>query len=478
MIASFPKLSRFLADIICIPLIIVLAYCIKFKIGWVFVHFFSIPIGGIYKSAQIEPYLSVIWVIILVWIFTFYLMGVYKQFKGLMPEVDEWIALVKGVSLATLEIMALTFAFKSFPGSRFVIFYSWLLGILILGGIRLCFQQAEKKRLKKGIHLKKTLVVGLDSAGQDIIERMIISPTLGYFYVGSIADSIPDYCHFHLREKLQLLGSPSTIQTVFSTCTFDTVFITSSLPQQTLLEVITLCKTHEKDLKILSNTHQLISGFSSVEDVDGIVFASSSNPKTLYNTSFLKRGFDIVCSACALIALSPIMVSIACYIKLVSPGGPVLYAQERVGLHQKPFNMLKFRTMIPDAESKTGPIMVSEKKETRYIKGGDFLRKTSLDELPQLFNILMGTMSVVGPRPERPFFVNQFTETIPDFPLRHVIKGGLTGWAQVNGRSVLTRNPAHKLRYDLYYIQHWSFSFDIKIILKTLGVVFSREEAY
>ena len=178
-----------------------------------------------------------------------------------------------------------------------------------------------------------------------------------------------------------------------------------------------------------------------------------------------------------LILFSPVFFAIALLIKLVSPNGPILYRQERVGQHGKIFSMLKFRTMVPDAESQTGPVMV-KKEDTRYIPLGQFLRKTSMDELPQLINVLRGEMSVVGPRPERPFFVDAFAKDLPHFHLRHEMKGGMTGWAQINGRSVLTNRPEHKIRYDLYYIKNWSFILDIKIIIRTVSIVFQREEAY
>jgi exopolysaccharide biosynthesis polyprenyl glycosylphosphotransferase len=478
MISRFPVLVRFIADLMTIPVVIIAAYTLKFKLGWMSSHFFSVPLGHVYKSSQIEPYLSVLWLILLVWIFTFYVMGVYKRFTGLMPEVDEWVNLFKGVTLATLEIMALTFVYKSFPGSRYVIFYSWILGLCLLTLTRLVINFFEKRALKRGDYLRRALVVGLDSAGQDIIERILLSPSLGYAYAGSLADNMPEYCHFHVREKIKLLGQPNAIEAVLQNHSIDTVFVTAPLSESDFLSVISVCKNHQVHLKILPHLHPMTAEFSMVEDVDGIIFASTFDPQISQAYTFFKRVFDVVFSLCALVGLSPVLLVIAAYIKWVSPTGPVLYAQERVGEHQTPFRMLKFRTMIPDAESKTGPVMVSETAETRYIRGGDFLRKTSLDELPQLFNILAGTMSVVGPRPERPFFVNQFSQTTPQFPLRHYVKGGLTGWAQVNGRSVLTRNPAHKLRYDLYYIQHCSLAFDIKIILKTVLVVFNREEAY
>ena len=140
--------------------------------------------------------------------------------------------------------------------------------------------------------------------------------------------------------------------------------------------------------------------------------------------------------------------------------------------------MIKFRSMIPNAEASTGPVMVDESGDARYIKGGQFIRQFSLDELPQFWNVLCGQMSLVGPRPERPHFVDQFSKIVPYFNERHVVPVGMSGWAQINGRSVLTRRPEHKIKYDIYYINHWSVLFDIKILIKTLFVVFSREESY
>ena len=134
--------------------------------------------------------------------------------------------------------------------------------------------------------------------------------------------------------------------------------------------------------------------------------------------------------------------------------------------------------MIPDAEKFTGPVMVNESGDSRYIKGGQFLRQYSIDELPQLWNVLKGEMSIVGPRPERPHFVDQFEKKLPLFSKRHVVPVGITGWAQINGRSVLTRRPEQKIKYDFYYIKNWSFLFDLKIILKTVLVVFRKEESY
>ena len=160
----------------------------------------------------------------------------------------------------------------------------------------------------------------------------------------------------------------------------------------------------------------------------------------------------------------------------MSPG-PVLFSQDRVGQDGKVFTLLKFRTMIPNAEALTGPVFVDEEGDSRCIPGGKFIRRFSIDEFPQLWNVLKGDMSMVGPRPERAFFVETYIKTIPDFNYRHLLKPGITGWAQVNGRSVLTRRPEHKIKYDLYYIKNWTLLLDIKILFKTVFFVLLGIEA-
>ena len=177
------------------------------------------------------------------------------------------------------------------------------------------------------------------------------------------------------------------------------------------------------------------------------------------------------------VLLLPLFVVIGSWIKLVSPKGPIIFKQERVGRKGKNFIMYKFRTMSPEAEKESGPVWVKE-DDDRYILGGKFLRKFSLDELPQLVNIIKNDMSIVGPRPERPFFVSEISATLPDFKIRHDIKGGVTGWAQIHGRAYLTTRPEEKLRYDLFYIKNRNFILDLKIILKTILVVGKGEQAY
>jgi exopolysaccharide biosynthesis polyprenyl glycosylphosphotransferase len=471
-------LLRIILDLVLIPLIITFAYTLKFKIGWISLHVFNLPFGEIIPHAQVEDYLQASWFICLVWILTFFITGVYSPKTGLMPIVDEAISVIFGSTLAILEIMALSLIYSPFPSSRYVLFYTWLFGIITLIGLRVLLHHLESKAHQSGTHLKKTLIIGANSQGQDLAERMILAPSLGLFYIGTLDYQPPEYCHFHLRNRLTLLGTPEEFESLITQHPIETVIVTLELPSPLLTRIIHLCEKHHITFKLLSQTHEHLPGLCQTEDFDGMTLISTFSSPPWRMGLYGKRLFDILFSLGALLLLCPLFLVIAVLIKKSSPTGPIFYAQERVGKDQRPFMMLKFRTMIPDAEAQSGPAMVNENQETRYIPYGQFLRKTSLDELPQLLNILKGEMSVVGPRPERAFFIDQFSKTIPYFRMRHLMKGGLTGWAQINGRSVLTRKPEHKLRYDMYYIQNWSFIFDIKIIIKTFFVVLKREEAY
>lgn len=468
------RLLRLLLDTVLIPIVFVLAYSLKFKLAVLSPFFFFH--AKVYQHAQIEPYLNVMALILVIWIPTFYLCGMYRPFVGMMPEVDEFVSIVKGISVATVMTMAITFLFKSFPESRYVIFYAWMIGTIVLTIAHMGIHMLELRALRLGKDSVRVLVIGADDAAQDIVERILQYPSLGYRYLGNLCVVQPSKVHFHLQNQFVYLGPPETYPTQIEILKPDLVIV-SDLQNISAMALQEVCKTHGCTLKKVSEDASWLSSFAVFEDFDGIPLISYGAPTPPVVEMAGKALIDYGLALCVLVVFSPFFLGIAILIKLVSPGGPVLYKQERIGHHGKPFAMFKFRTMIPDAESKTGPVMV-EKQDTRYIPLGQFLRKTSIDELPQLLNVLRGEMSLVGPRPERPFFVEAFSKDIPHFQLRHEMKGGLTGWAQINGRSVLTNRPEHKIRYDLYYIKNWSFILDIKILIRTIVIVFQREEAY
>jgi len=471
------SIIRLITDTLLIPIILIVSYCLKFKIGWFFQNVLSLQLGKIYQQAQVEPYLDEIGLVMLIWIVTFYFVKMYQPFSGIMPEVDEWVAIVKGVSIATIELMAFTFVYKSFPESRFVIAYMWLLGIATLVVSRTIIFQYEHRALAKGRGNRRTMVIGNNETAQDIVERLILFPTLGYHYIGSVDDTSSVHENHNIKGKLKILGSYDESLDLITINRPEIVIITDTT-HTPVAPIRDFCESKGIEVIVPLQISDVVTSIARIDEFDGIpvthYFTYSPNRLGL----LIKDTLDRTAALVGLMILSPVLLAIAVLIKRVSPGGPVFFSQERLGKDGMPFQMIKFRTMIPDAEAKTGPIMVSTANETRYIKYGAFLRTTSLDELPQLINVLRGEMSLVGPRPERAHFANEFKKTIPHFDKRLLVKGGITGWAQINGRSALTSRPEYKIKYDLYYIKNWSFVLDIKILLKTVWIVFRRDQAY
>lgn len=468
---------RILVDIILIPLIIILAYSLKFKLGWFFQHIVHLNLGQIYSHAQIEPYLSSLYLVIIIWVVTLAASGAYKSSRSILAGTNEWVCVVKGVSIASLEMMAITFLFQSFPGSRFVLLYAWILGVVILGAAHALIYHIELHFKRKGIGSKKTLVIGANSIGQDIAEKMVLFPNMGYSYQGSVCDGVPEKMHYHLKSHFRRLGKIEDYDEIIQRHHIDAIFITEPPVDHTLLtDMVLFAQQHRIELRHLSDSSSLSAG-SYYNDFDGLPFLTLTAPIPVSMGRIGKRVFDVVVASMIFLLGLPLWLIISVVIVYDSKG-PVFYFQERIGRHGVRFNIIKFRSMTPNAEGRTGPVWAAEDCDPRITRVGKFLRRTSLDEIPQLINVIRGDMSLVGPRPERPFFVEKIEETVPHFNLRHSVRGGVTGWAQINGRSTLTRQPDHKLKYDLYYIKNWSFLFDIKIIIATIAVVLKQEEAY
>ncbi len=473
-----PTLSRILVDILIVPTGFILGYIVKFKLGFLVQQGLGLPYGRIYEHAQIEPYVATAVPVTLLWLLTLFLARAYRPFSGLMPLIDESITLIKASLIATVELMALTFVFHALPGSRYVIIYAFFFTAAGLVLSRWVLWRWEFRELRSGRGLVDAIVIGATDLGQDVAERLYLYPSFRTRYVGSFDDAPPAVLHFHLRDCFRYLGGPQDVLAFLKDHPVRHIFVTRALGADLSQALIAWALAHHANLQFVPDMAQLYAGPLVATNLDGVPFVGIAPFRHPWLELAVKRLLDIIGATLLILLTAPIWLSAALLIKLSSPHGPILYRQERVGLNGKPFGMYKFRTMIPDAEKDSGPVMVSEASETRYIRGGAWLRQTSIDELPQLLNVLKGDMSLVGPRPERPFFADQFAKAIPFYMDRHRMRGGLTGWAQVNGRSVLTRRPEHKLKYDLYYISNWSLLLDLKILLKTISVVFTKEEAY
>ena len=318
------------------------------------------------------------------------------------------------------------------------------------------------------------LLVGYSRAAEEYINRIMANPQWGYHICGILDDKVPAGTRY---KGVKVLGRIDNLEIILPENKLDEIAITLALENYNRLEeLVTMCEKSGVHTKFIPDYNSLIPTRPYTEDLMGLpVINIRYVPLTNTLNLMAKRAVDIIGSFVGIIISSPIMLIAAVLIKCSSPG-PVIFKQERVGLHNKSFQMYKFRTMReqePSEEEKAWTV----KGDPRVTKVGRFLRRTSLDELPQLFNILTGNMSLVGPRPERPLFVEKFKEEIPRYMVKHQVRPGLTGWAQVNGYRGDT-SIRKRVEYDIYYIENWSMSLDIKIMFLTIFKGFINKNAY
>lgn len=327
---------------------------------------------------------------------------------------------------------------------------------------------------KKGYNLKHMILVGYSRAGEEYIDRIMANPQWGYVVCGILDDKVPRGTTY---KGVKVLGEIDNLLIILPENRMDEIAITLSLADYDRLEqIVDWCEKSGVHTKFIPDYNSLIPSKPYTEDILGLpVINIRYVPLTNTVNWWLKRIIDIVGALAAIVISSPVMIGAAIAVKCTSKG-PVIFKQERIGLHNEPFKMYKFRSMVQqtDEEEKKGWTV---KDDPRVTKVGAVLRRTSLDELPQLFNILKGDMSLVGPRPERPQFVEKFKEEIPRYMIKHQVRPGLTGWAQVNGYRGDT-SIRKRVEYDIYYIENWTLGMDIKILFMTLFTGFINKNAY
>ena len=327
---------------------------------------------------------------------------------------------------------------------------------------------------RKGYNLKHMVLVGYSRAGEEYIDRIMANPQWGYVVCGILDDKVPRGTTY---KGVKVLGEIDNLLIILPENKMDEIAITLSLADYDRLEqIVDWCEKSGVHTKFIPDYNSLIPSRPYTEDILGLpVINIRYVPLTNTINWWLKRIIDFVGALAAIVIASPIMIGAAIAVKCTSRG-PIIFKQERIGLHNEPFQMYKFRSMVQqtDEEEKKGWTV---KDDPRVTKVGAFLRKTSLDELPQLFNILKGDMSLVGPRPERPQFVEKFKEEIPRYMIKHQVRPGLTGWAQVNGYRGDT-SIRKRVEYDIYYIENWTMGMDIKILFMTIFTGFVNKNAY
>ena len=330
-----------------------------------------------------------------------------------------------------------------------------------------------KTNRKKGRNIKHTVFIGFSTSAAAYIDRIKSNPQWGLKVHGIFDDLVSD--NFEYR-GIKKIGTLSDLAAYLEKTSLDEVAITLNLNEYHKLEqIVAICEKSGVHTKFVPDYYNFISTNPYTEDLDGLPVINIRNvPLTNTMNKLIKRLIDIIGSIIALILFSPIMLIVAILVKKSSPG-PIIFAQERIGLGNKPFKMYKFRSMgvqDPKKEAKEW----TTKNDVRVTPVGRVIRKTSLDELPQFWNVLKGDMSLIGPRPERPLFVEKFKEEIPRYMIKHQVRPGITGWAQVNGFRGDT-SIRSRIEHDLYYIENWSLGLDIKILFLTFFKGFVNKNA-
>ncbi len=398
--------------------------------------------------------------ILVVWSVSFRAFDLYRPSR-LGSYLSEWLDVAKASTLGVLVLVAvMTFAFRGYDYSRLVIGFFWVESIVAVSFSRAVFREALRFARRRGYNQRYAIVVGGGEPATEVLRVLRRRPDVGIRVLGLLSDKADS-----VGSDVPRLGGLDEVRSVLDRQQVDIVFI--ALPHADyprLNAVLNDIGDDPVDIHYVPDVFNLASLRGGIEEFETIPFIHLGSPLYGWNR-VLKRGFDLAFGSAALLLAAPVMLLVAVALKLTSPG-PVLYIQERMGLDGRRFQMLKFRTMRVDAERETGPVW-ARSDDPRRTQLGTFLRRWSLDELPQLWNVLKGEMSLVGPRPERPSFVEEFRRRIPDYVFRHKFKAGITGWAQINGWRGNT--PIEKrIEYDLYYIKRWSLAFDLKILIQTL----------
>jgi Undecaprenyl-phosphate glucose phosphotransferase len=444
---------------------LVLAYAIRFHT--VFPILKGIP--------PFEWYVTLLpWVGALVPV-AFHVQGLYRLRRG-RSRVDDFFAVFVGSILAVVMGIIGTLYYGTYylsdarkaEGVYEVSQLVWLLflvlTIILTYTSREVVREVLERRWKAGIGLKRVLIAGAGDLGRLIADKLLEHRELGFKVIGFLDDRAAGD-HIGYR-GLPLLGMLGDADEVIRQEKVDHVYVTLPLEEHVkMLGLVEATNREGVDVHVVPDLLQFIALRARLENLDGVPIISLNDVPLRGFNSVLKRTADVMISGLALAVLSIPFVIIAALIKRTSPG-PVFYAQERMGLDGKAFHVYKFRSMYQGAEDETGPIWARE-NDPRCTPMGRRLRRFDLDELPQFWNVLRGDMSIVGPRPERPYFVEQFKHRIPQYMLRHKVKAGITGWAQVNGWRGNT-SLEKRIEYDLYYIENWSVGLDIKIIWLTV----------
>ncbi|MBT7212606.1 MAG: undecaprenyl-phosphate glucose phosphotransferase, partial [Candidatus Scalindua sp.] len=386
----------------------------------------------------------------------------------------EIMDIAKGTTIAILILVSLTFFVRKYEFSRLTFLYFWVICMITLCIERILFRELLRFIRKRGYNLRHALIVGTGNLALDVTDRVHNHPELGIKIRGFLSDDESEIGNE--LKGFKVLETCNNIRSIVIDQKVDIVLITLPLSaRERLKRILEDIGDEMVSIMLIPDLIEFATLRGGIGEFEGMPIISLRDTPLYGWNLVIKRVTDVVLSVTILFAVSPLMFVILILVKATSKG-PAFYSQERMGLDGKIFSMLKFRTMETQAEKETGPVWAS-KSDSRRTPIGTFLRRTSMDELPQFLNVLRGDMSIVGPRPEREFFIQQFRSKIPKYMLRHKMKAGITGWAQINGWRGNT-SLEKRIEYDLFYIENWSLWFDMEIMWLTIWRGLVNKHAY
>ena len=448
-----------LFDLCFVATAIVVAYWVRFESGWL--DALALHKGG---TPPLDDYFRLIPLMAIIWVMTLKALKLYRPESNASLSAFWTLCKASGIALiATLA--ALFFIYHHDAYSRWVMLLASGFSLVWLFLGRLVLHRFRQAIHAQGVGVSRVALIGnYDARSEKFINVLKAKPNSGYELVGIVAEKVDAD-----DSAVPSLGESQDILALVQKYRLDTLFISSpTVPNETILQILHACEGVPVQINVLPELSEFISGGTAITLFEGIPVLQLRETPMQGVRGIVKRLIDIVFSVFALIVLSPLMLTIAVIIRLTSPG-KALFRQERVGRAGKPFNIYKFRSMRADAEERVGHVW-AEADDPRQTSLGKFLRRWSLDELPQFFNVLKGDMSLVGPRPEMSGLIDTFSESIPHYLARQRVKSGMTGWAQVNGLRGNT-SLEERISYDRHYVENWSLVLDIKIILKTLWAI-------